>query len=89
MKEYIIHKVSAKPTDWEMIPKAEIDYFGWVENDYRPRVFARLCYDSEAIYIKFWAYEDEVRGEHKTHEEGVCEDSCVEFSFAPIQKRTF
>lgn len=89
MKEYIIQKVSAKPTDWEMIPKAEIDYFGWVENDYRPRVFARLCYDSEAIYIKFWAYEDEVRGEHKTHEEGVCEDSCVEFFFCPDSKEDF
>ncbi len=89
MKEYTIKKVSAKPLDWEAIPKAEIDYFGWMDNVYKPQVFARLCYDNDAIYVKFWAYEDEVRGEHKTHEDGVCEDSCVEFFLCPDSKEEF
>lgn len=81
MKSYTIKKVNGKPSDWSGIEKAKIDIYKWAENDYRPRTEAAICYDEEAIYIKFWAYETEIRAEHKNHNENVCEDSCVEFFF--------
>ncbi len=89
MKTYTIKKVNAKPSSWESLEKIQIDIFKWADNDYRPRTEAALCYDSEAIYIKFWAYETEVRGEHKKHNEAVYEDSCVEFFFRPKSNPNF
>ncbi len=89
MKEYTITKVDKKPVDWETIPKAEIDTYGWMDNGYAPRVLAALCYDEEAIYVKFWAHESEVRGVNKNHQEPVYEDSCVEFFFQPVSSPYF
>ena len=81
MKTYIIKKVNGRPADWSGIEKAKIEIYKWAENDYRPRTEAAICYDDEALYVKFWAYETEIRAEHKNHNESVCEDSCVEFFF--------
>ncbi|MBE7064123.1 MAG: hypothetical protein IJN25_04690 [Clostridia bacterium] len=89
MKEYVIKKVETKPLDWDQVPKAEIDAYRWMDNGYAPRVRAALCYNRDAIYIKFWAYETEIRGTHKTHNEQVCEDSCVEFFFHPNSDPNF
>ena len=89
MKEYTIKKVTGKPENWESIPKALIDTYKWMDNGYTPKVEAAICYDEKAMYIKFWAYETEVRGEHHTHQESVCEDSCVEFFFRPNSDPNF
>jgi len=89
MKEYSIKRVESKPESWENIPKAEIDTYLWMDNGYAPRVCAALCYDSEAIYIKFWAYETEIRATHKNRGENVYEDSCVEFFFRPNSNPNF
>ncbi len=89
MKEYTIKKVTGKPVDWNAIPKVEIDTYSWMDNGYVPKVCAALCYDAEAIYIKFWAYETEIRGVQKEHNSQVCQDSCVEFFFRPNSNPNF
>ncbi len=83
MKEYVIRKVDKRPENWDGFEKAKIDTFSWMDNGYAPRVEAALCYDSEAIYVKFWAYEKEIRCVHHAHGENVYEDSCVEFFLRP------
>lgn len=83
MKEYVIKKVSGTPIDWSVIPKTNIEIYKWTDNDYRPKVNAALCYDKDAIYVKFWAYESEIRCIHKEHNSNVFEDSCVEFFLRP------
>lgn len=89
MKEYIIKKIPENSPCWDSIPKADISAYRWMDNTYRPKVQAALCYNQEAIYIKFWAYETEIRGTHKKHNEQVCEDSCVEFFFRPNSDSNF
>lgn len=83
MKEYAIRKKNGTSIDWDAYEKAEIDTYSWMDNGYAPRVCAALCYDAEAIYIKFWAYETEIRGTYHKHNDNVFEDSCVEFFFRP------
>ncbi len=83
MKRYTIAKVETPFVEWEKIEKLEIDTYKWVDNGYEPKVYAALCYDENAIYVRFWTYEKEVRGVHKLHGEMVCEDSCVELFMHP------
>ncbi len=84
MKEYSIKKVTTGDVQWNTIPKGTIDNYGWMDNGYTPKVEFAVCYDESGLYVKFWAYETEVRGEIKEHGGGVCEDSCVEFFFRPV-----
>ena len=83
MKKYTIKKVTNLPINWDEIEKAEIDTYAWLDNGYTPRVYAALCYDEEAIHVRFWAHESQVRAIHKSHGEMVCEDSCVELFLKP------
>ncbi|MDD6308797.1 MAG: carbohydrate-binding family 9-like protein [Clostridia bacterium] len=89
MKKYVIRKVDGNGIDWDKLEKAEIDTYSWMDNAYRPRVCAALCYDAKAIYIRFWSFEKEIRGTHKIHNEMVCEDSCVEFFMRPKSSKYF
>ncbi len=89
MKEYMIQKVKGNAVDWEQIPKVEIENYLWLNNGYEPRVYAGICYDENAIYVKFWAYEEEVRAQYCAHGGPVCRDSCVEFFFRPTSSPLF
>lgn len=89
MKEYTIQKVKGKNVDWEQIPKAEIKNYLWIDNGYAPEVYARICYDDTAIYVKFWAFEEEIKAVYCKHEGHICKDSCVEFFFKPASSSYF
>lgn len=45
---------------------------------------AQLCYDKDAIYVRFRAKEKNIRREHTQMLCEVCEDSCFEFFFSPM-----
>lgn len=80
MKTYTIVPKSA----WENVPALKIDapLFPGAEGI---TAQAQICYDDTALYIKLSATEYNIRAEHNGLLDEVCEDSCLEFFFEPMQ----
>ncbi|MBQ7600824.1 MAG: carbohydrate-binding family 9-like protein [Lachnospiraceae bacterium] len=76
-------------------PVADISVPSWISEDVRDaesapdarplgiRAFAQLLWDEEAFYVRLWAEEARVRREEHGPLGMPCEDSCLEFFFAP------
>ena len=82
MKEYTITRCNGVP-DWRTVPAAQINELYKTEaTDISAQ--AQMCYDDEALYVHLSAKEKDIRAELFGPLEEVCEDSCLEFFFAPI-----
>lgn len=78
MKHYTV----VLKTAWENVPVLKIDAPLFPGS---PDVSAQaqICRDDKALYVRFFAVEHNIRAEHKGPLGGICEDSCMEFFFAP------
>ena len=85
-KTYTITRVDQAP-DWSAVPQLDIDKVQWTD-DYGIRAHAQLCYDSEALYVRMWAEEQDVRATYTTDDPlpKCYEDSCLEFFFQLSEK---
>lgn len=81
MKNYTVLPVSGTP-EWEKIPVMSVDCVLWHE-DVGIRMIQQLCYDADYLYVHQRAWEKEIRATHAGYLQQVCEDSCMEFFFAP------
>lgn len=83
MKEYTIIK---KPVDfhWGKIPALDMN-----ESFHDQEIFihaqAQICYDQDALYVRLSCNEREIRAELCGPLDEVCEDSCMEFFFSPME----
>ena len=68
--------------DWDSLPIMEAQHCGWTPES-GIRAFARAFYDGEALHIRMEAVEPELRATFTGLLDHVCEDSCLEFFFAP------
>lgn len=73
------------PLDWDVLESLPITQLYWSEP---VDIFAKakICYDNTAIYIQLSAKEKHIRAEHTGALGMPCEDSCLEFFFAPDEK---
>lgn len=82
---YTVHRAadfSYDPPDarpWASIPPLAVDRYLWLENGYRPRVEARLCWSPRFLYVRFRVEEKRVRVRYTKFQDPVYKDSCVEF----------
>jgi len=67
------------PMHWKEIEPLEIEFFRWMNNDYKPKVIVKACYSSDFIYVKFLVYEKKVTVRFLKNGDPVFKDSCVEF----------
>ena len=82
MNHYTITKVGGKP-QWENIPSLEVNNYQWLpELDIQMK--AQICYSEEGIHVHLRAWEQNIRAEHTAPVSMVCEDSCMEFFFRPV-----
>ena len=82
MKTLVIQRKTADFT-WDSIPEIELEYMKWTEwTDIR--TWVRICYDDEAMYLRFAAKESEIRAVFTGPADPPCLDSCFEFFFSPI-----
>lgn len=81
MRTYTIAKTNGAP-DWERVETLPIDHLLWTE-PVDIAAWAKICYDAENLYVRLWAKEADIRAEHTTETGMPCEDSCLEFFFAP------
>ena len=70
--------------DWNTVPvlKMENNLFS-SESDVTAT--AQVCYDETALYVKLQAVETQIRAELTGALDEICEDSCLEFFFSPME----
>ncbi|MBQ7887213.1 MAG: carbohydrate-binding family 9-like protein [Clostridia bacterium] len=77
---YTVKKVSA--TCWEKIEKVTLSHQPWLE-PCAVEAMAQLCHDGENLYVRMEAKEENIRATLTGPLDQVCNDSCMEFFFAP------
>lgn len=82
MKEYTIAR-RGKDFDWKKIDTLVIDE-PLNPTEAKVRGYAQIAYDDENLYVHLWAEEKAIRAEYTGKFDEICEDSCLEFFFAPI-----
>ena len=82
MKEYTVIRRPDNFT-WADIPSVAIDS-PLHPSKAEVSATAQVCYDDKFLYVHLSTVESEIRAEHKGLLCEVCEDSCLEFFFAPI-----
>lgn len=82
MRNYTILPKS-KTGDWKDIPIAYIDTRLWTD-EVDILSTAQICYDSNALYLRLTAKEENIRAEEKGPIGMPCLDSCLEFFFSPV-----
>lgn len=83
-KSYVIARVNSAP-DWDEIDQLDIDDAEWGDS-FGISAHAKLCYDDQALYVRMWADEQNVRATYMRDDpDAKCyEDSCLEFFLAPV-----
>jgi hypothetical protein len=70
---------------WDSVEKAEIDTPQWVKPPEGLAAFARLCYDRKNLKVSLRAREKNIRSRISGLTGMVCNDSCLEFFFSPLE----
>lgn len=84
LARYTISRRDGEPS-WEGVPVLDIDHQAWLE-PVDIAAHAQLCYDDEALYVRMWAEEENVRAEYPKDDPlaKTYEDSCLELFVAPV-----
>lgn len=86
MKTYTMAKVTGQP-DWSTIPVLEMNEAYKISLDDTPvRAWAQIAYNDEALLVHEWAREPVLRRELTGLLDPICEDSCLEFFFCPMEE---
>lgn len=83
MREYIAKRCSGMPI-WADVPAVNIDQ-KLHSSDAKVTAWAQLCYDEQALYVRLSAREENIRAELTGKLDEICEDSCLEFFFCPME----
>lgn len=83
MEKYTIKKCN-DTFCWEDIPVLNIDSL-LLPTEADVSAWGQLYYDDNAIYVKLSARETEIRAELTGALDPICEDSCLEFFFCPME----
>ena len=88
MNSYTLKKVNGAP-NWDAIEALNIDIPYRHETDVQ--AWAKLCWDETGIHVNLRAKEENIRCQELEPLSPICEDSCLEFFFAPLadDKRYF
>ena len=68
--------------DWSVPERVPLTHTGWLPESPVSAWF-QACHDEQALYISMEAEEDDIRATLRGPLEQVCNDSCLEFFFAP------
>ena len=68
---------------WDSVEPLYIANYLWLDNQYKPKVTAKLFYTKECIHVKFRTYEQNPVTNYFQLNDPICRDSCVEFFLQP------
>lgn len=69
--------------DWDTVPVVELKHMNWVE-PCAIQAKAQACHDGENLWVRMEAEESAIRATLTGKLDQVCDDSCLEFFFAPL-----
>lgn len=83
-KTYTIARISGEPS-WGSIAQLGIDDAEWGDS-FGISAHAQLCHDDQAIYVRMWAEEQDVRATYAADDPSAkpYEDSCLEAFIMPV-----
>lgn len=64
---------------WNNVENIFIDKYLWMNNNYKPKVTAKVCYSEKYLFVYFKADESEITARFTEINDYVHKDSCVEF----------
>ena len=80
----IAYRIKHMPVpDWEKIPSAVLEDTGWLPHC-PISASAQLCHNGQDLFVRMEAVEPDIRATLANPLDQVCEDSCLEFFFAPL-----
>ena len=81
-----VYKVAhVQQLDWEKIEAVELVHQNWLAPcDIAAK--AQLCHDGENLYVRMTAKEENIRATLTGALDQICNDSCLEFFFAPLMQ---
>lgn len=80
--------VAAESSFWEKIRALTIDHYLWLDNAYRPRAEARLCYSPHYLYAYFKVFEEKIKVRFTRFQDPVYKDSCIEIFINPFPEKS-
>ena len=83
MRQYTITKVNGD-IDWSKVPALDVDNYLWCE-PLDIKMKSQICYSEEGLHVHLRAWEKDIRAELTAPMSMVCEDSCMEFFFRPME----
>ncbi|MDO4741532.1 MAG: carbohydrate-binding family 9-like protein [Eubacteriales bacterium] len=69
--------------DWSAAQRVEMAHQPWLEPA-DVRAWAQMCCDGERLYVRLEAQEKNIRATLTEKLDMVCNDSCLEFFYAPV-----
>lgn len=63
----------------DSVEKHKLEFVPWVEYPYKPSVLFSIAYSTNAILLKFFVQEKQIRAINYKTNSSIWEDSCVEF----------
>lgn len=78
--EYMVKRMAAP--DWDEVQRVKLTDVGWLPPA-QVRAWAQLCHDGVTLYVRLEAEESPIRATLTGKLDQVCDDSCLEFFFAP------
>ncbi len=69
--------------DWSKVPAVTLEHTGWL-SPCPIAAHAQICHDGKNLYIRMEAQEQNIRATLTDPLAQVCNDSCLEFFFAPF-----
>ena len=88
MRSYTVTPLHTEVPAWEEIPALQVDNVLWLP-DSGVRMTQQLCYDAKYLYVRQQAWEQRIRAQRTGYLQQVCEDSCMEFFFAPLGEERY
>lgn len=82
MQEYLV-KYTSFP-DWDNIPAIRLVHTGWL-TPCAVTAKAQLCHNRHSLFLRMEAEENHIRATFTGLLDPVCNDSCMEFFFAPLE----
>ncbi len=68
--------------DWDHVPAVTLEHTGWLATC-PISAQAQICHDGKNLYVRMEAQEQNIRATLSNPLDQVCNDSCLEFFFAP------
>ena len=83
MARYTIARCDGNP-DWAKIPTLKMDT-EYRHSEHTVKAWAQIAYNDDALYVRLQAVEPHIRSELTGLLDEICEDSCLEFFFCPME----